>query len=50
MKVLNLEIRVIPELSYPYIESMTRLMNTCNICFYGEITKIILELSPNTPT
>ena len=24
------------------------LMSTHNICFYGELTKIILELSPNT--
>ena len=25
-------------------------MSTCNICFYGELTKIILELSSNIPT
>ena len=24
-------------------------MSTHNICFYGEIRKIILKLSPNTP-
>ena len=24
------------------------LMSTCNICFYGELTKIILQLSQNT--
>ena len=30
--------------------ALARLMSTHNICFYGEIRKIIPELSPNTPS